>query len=101
MKKHIIIEDGIKYIVIEYENGNKFWHLNDQLHRENGPTVEYSTGDKFWFKYNKCHREDGPAIIYCSGKKEYSLNDKLYKQIRTDEEWIEFQNELIIKEIIE
>ena len=31
------------------EHGNKFWYLNDQLHRENGPAVEDADGSKaYW-----------------------------------------------------
>jgi hypothetical protein len=80
MKENKVIEDGIEYIVHVYSSGEKTWR--------NG-------------KY-QLHRKIGPARIYCDGKiKEYRLNGKRYFGIKSDEHWIEFQKELIIKEIIE
>ena len=29
-------------------NGNKYWYLNDKLHREDGPAVEMADGTKKW-----------------------------------------------------
>jgi hypothetical protein len=60
--------------------------------------IECDNGDKVWYKYGKLHREDGPAVIYSNGRKEYYLNGKWYKNITSDEEWINF---LTIKSIIE
>ena len=31
------------------EYGNKYWHLNDQLHRIDGPAIEYINGDMEWW----------------------------------------------------
>jgi hypothetical protein len=28
---------------------NKWWYLNDKLHREDGPAVEGANGDKWWY----------------------------------------------------
>ena len=39
----------IEYTVKVYDNGTKFWYLNDKLHREDGPACEYANGDKFWY----------------------------------------------------
>ena len=39
----------ITYTVNVYDNGNQFWYLNGNLHREDGPAVEYANGDKQWF----------------------------------------------------
>jgi len=30
-------------------NGDKFWFLNDELHREDGPAIEYADGTKLWY----------------------------------------------------
>ena len=30
----------IEYTVKVWDNGNKFWYLNDKLHREDGPAME-------------------------------------------------------------
>lgn len=66
MKIHKIIENGIEYDVIEH-NTCKTWHYKDNFHRENGPAVEF-----------------------LDGRKEYWLNDKHYKNIISDDEWIIF-----------
>jgi hypothetical protein len=45
----------IEYTVKVYPNGgkfwylNKWWYLNDKLHREDGPAVEGANGDKWWY----------------------------------------------------
>jgi hypothetical protein len=96
-----IIEDEIEYEVYEFLNGSKFWYLNNQLHRINGPAIEYFNGYKIWYRHGKYHREDGAAVIYSYGIKEYWLNDIHYPDIASDEEWIKLVNKLIIKEIIE
>jgi len=37
----------IKYEVDSY--GNKFWYLDDKLHRVDGPAIEYTNGGKEWY----------------------------------------------------
>jgi hypothetical protein len=32
----------------EYANGNKEYHFNGELHREDGPAIEYANGYKEW-----------------------------------------------------
>ena len=35
----------------EMENsldGSKYWRLNGQYHREDGPAIEYPNGSKYW-----------------------------------------------------
>jgi hypothetical protein len=59
----------IKYEVEVYTNGNKYWYLNGNLHREDGPAVAHSGGYKAWFLNGKRHREDGPAIERINGDK--------------------------------
>jgi len=66
----------IEYTVEVYNNGDKFWHLDGKLHREDGPAIEYSNGYKAWYLNDKRHREDGPAIEYSNGHKEWYLNDE-------------------------
>lgn len=36
-----------------YGNGYKWWFLNDQYHRANGPTIVWTNGDRFWFWYDR------------------------------------------------
>jgi hypothetical protein len=59
----------------EYSDGNKYWLLNGQLHREDGPAVEYINGDKEYYIHDKLHREDGPALEDINGNKFWYLND--------------------------
>ena len=58
----------------EYADGNKYWYLNGELHREDGPAAEYADGDKLWWLNGKLHREDGPAIEWADGDKEWWLS---------------------------
>jgi len=37
------------YTVEVRDNGDKFWYLNGQVHREDGPAYEYINGDKRWW----------------------------------------------------
>ena len=57
-------------------NGDKFWYVNGELHRENGPACEYANGDKFWYVNGERHREDGPAMEFASGSKFWYVNGK-------------------------
>ena len=38
-----------EYTVKVHANGAKFWYLNDQRHREDGPAIEWSDGTKYWY----------------------------------------------------
>ena len=82
MKKSFIIENGIEYSIEEYDNGNnngnKYWILNNKLHRINGPAIEYSDGTKFWFLHGKYHRINGAAIEWTDGDKWWYLDDIKY-----------------------
>ena len=59
----------IEYVAKVYADGTKFWYLNGQLHRENGPAIEWADGSKEWYKNSKLHREDGPAYELSDGTK--------------------------------
>ena len=39
----------IEYTVKVYPNGSKFWWLNEELHREDGPAIEWLDGTKEWY----------------------------------------------------
>ena len=30
-------------------NGDKFWYLNDNLHRVDGPAIKFANGNKWWY----------------------------------------------------
>ena len=65
-----------------YGNGSKYWYLNGQRHREDGPAVEWANGDKEWFLNGELHREDGPAVELANGDKEWYLNGKALTEER-------------------
>ena len=48
----------IEYTVKVYDNGDKHWRLNGELHREDGPAVEFDDGDKYWYLNGKQLTED-------------------------------------------
>ena len=82
----------IEYKVKVDANGNKYWYLNDKLHREDGPSIEWTNGHKEWWINGQLHREDGPAIEYVDGDKSWYLNgDSLTEQ--------EFNNRTQTKEL--
>ena len=66
-----------KPVMKELANGDKFWYLNGELHREDGPAIECPDGTKRWYLNGKLHREDGPAVEYPNGDKWWYLNDKM------------------------
>ncbi len=61
---------------IEWADGSKWWYLNGQLHRIDGPAVEWASGYKAWFQNDERHRLDGPAAEYFNGDKRWFLNGK-------------------------
>ena len=67
----------IKYEVKVYANGNKYWYLNGNQHREDGPAIEWSNGDTAWYLNGKLHRKDGPAVDCTNGGKSWWLNGEL------------------------
>ena len=63
-----------------HTDGNKFWYLNDEFHRKDGPAIEYFNGDKRWYLNDNRHREDGPAIELANGSKYWYINGKLHRE---------------------
>jgi hypothetical protein len=59
-------------------DGSKYWYLNDELHREDGPAVECANGHKRWYLNGKLHRVDGPAVEYTDDSKIWFLNGVVY-----------------------
>jgi hypothetical protein len=70
----------IEYTVKVHDNGDKYWYLNGEPHREDGPACEWADGTKLWYLNGKYHREDGPAIEHVNGGKEWYLNGKLHRE---------------------
>lgn len=92
-KEYEIIENGIKYFILEDQFKVKNYHIgydifNCELHREINAAQEYPYGGKVWYKYGKIHRTDGPALINDDGIKQYWLNNVPYPNVETNEEWI-------------
>ena len=69
------------------DDGNKFWYLNDKLHREDGPAVENANGSKYWYLNGDLHRTDDPSVEYADGSKEWYLNGKLHRTDGPAVEW--------------
>jgi len=70
----------IEYKVEAHSDGDRYWYLNDELHREDGPAIECANGYKAWYLNGVRHREDGPAIECTSGYKAWCLNGKLHRE---------------------
>jgi len=67
--------------IAEHANGDKVWHLNGKLHREDGPAVEFINCGKSWWLNGKRHRIDGPAMEWNNGDKAYYINgEKVTKE---------------------
>ena len=41
--------------------GSRWWYINGELHREDGPAVEKADGGREWWVNGTFHREDGPG----------------------------------------
>jgi hypothetical protein len=55
-------------------DGYKEWHLNGELHREDGPALECPDGTNEWYINGELHREDGPAFVGSRGDNIWFLN---------------------------
>jgi hypothetical protein len=89
----------IEYTVKVYPSGDKYWYLNDELHREDGPAIEYIRGDKCWYLNGKYHREDGPAVECASGYWIWYLNGKEYTEQEFNEKIKPKAKELSVSDI--
>tara|TARA_B100001059_G_scaffold64396_1_gene60444 strand:+ start:176 stop:562 length:387 start_codon:yes stop_codon:yes gene_type:complete len=78
----------IEYTVTVDEKGTRRWHLNGELHREDGPALEKVDGYKAWYQNDQLHREDGPACEFSNGYKEWFLNGKRHREDGPAVEWI-------------
>lgn len=54
-------------IFIQFD-GNKYWYLDHQHHRSNGPAIQWADGCLHWYWYGQRHRVSGPSIITASGR---------------------------------
>ena len=91
--------------IIEWCDGDKWWFLNGERHRVDGPAVERSNGDKWWFLNGKRHRMDGPAVEYFNGDKVWWLNDievnSLFFEIPGCEKYVDYYITILQTELVE
>ena len=66
------------------ENGTKFWYLNGECHRADGPAVEYANGTKYWYLNGNLHRLDGPAVECPNRLNYWYLNGEFQFRIYND-----------------
>jgi hypothetical protein len=74
------MSDYKTYEVKVYASGNRYWYLNGQLHREDGPAIEWANGNREWYLNGERHREDGPAIEWANGSRLWYLNGKRHRE---------------------
>ena len=64
------------YKVAVYADGTKYWYLNDEIHREDGPAIEYANGTKCWYidgkelteaKFNNRNKTCNEKIVTIDG----------------------------------
>ena len=67
IKTYKITENDIEYDVLEYEDGDCYWYIGNDNHRESGPCVTRLNGSWEWKWYGKPHRADGPAVRHSNG----------------------------------
>jgi hypothetical protein len=58
------------------EYGHRFYYLNYEYHRDDGPAIEHVSGSKEWFQYGRRHRLDGPALEWHTGAKYWYFHGK-------------------------
>jgi hypothetical protein len=63
MKTHQVTENNITYLLVEDADGNKFWYLNGERHRVDGPAIEYFNGKKEWYYRGE--------LLNCSSQEEF------------------------------
>jgi hypothetical protein len=73
--------DDIQQTMTIDNAGNKYWWLNNRIHRVDGPAIEHATGKEWWL-HGTLHRTDGPAVEYANGDIEWWL----------DGYWISFES---------
>ena len=76
--KTIDLDNGAECKMDGY--GSKYWRLNGEFHRTDGPAVEKPDSSKSWCINGKLHRTDGPALEYSDGRKFWYINDKEYSE---------------------
>ena len=68
-----------------------------QYHRLDGPAVEFEDGEKWWHINGKLHRTDGPAVEYSYGGKRWYLNGKEYSEDQYHQELIKLKLKRLVE----
>jgi hypothetical protein len=69
---------------VKDEHGTKYWYLDGQLHRDDGPAIEHMNGSRKWYKHGKLHRIGGPAIENADGSEAWYIEGRGYMWIDED-----------------
>jgi len=75
--------------------GNKFWHIDGNHHREDGPAIEWANGGKVWKIHGICHRLDGPAYERPNGKHTWFIKGRIFA---SEEEFIKHKQLMLLNE---
>lgn len=51
-----------------FASGTKFWYINEDLHREQGPAIENLNSTQWQYRNGKLHRDNGPAVIWFNNR---------------------------------
>ena len=70
------MSDYKEYTVKVWDNGSKYWYLNDKLHREDGPAIEYASGHKEWYLNGKQTSKGCEGKVVVIEGIEYTLERK-------------------------
>ena len=75
----------IEYTVKVFDNGDKYWFLNDKIHRIDGPAVEYANGNKRWYLNGKKVTEEEvmrPKHVITIDGKEIQISHESFKELK-------------------
>lgn len=74
-----MIWDTDKTTIEVDDEGTKYWLVNGELHRIDGPAVEWACGGKEWCVEGVHHRIEGPAIYFEGRWEEWYINGELHR----------------------
>lgn len=60
-------------------DGELYWYLNGERHREGGPARILENGTRKWYLNGKLHRENGPAVIDADGSQQWFFNGERHR----------------------
>ena len=78
--------------------GDIYYELNGQRHREDGPAIIIQDIVEMWYVKGKCHRLNGPAIEWADGTEEFYINGDKYED---KDEWLLATREIKLSQILE